>query len=133
MLEMQHTHTHTHTRTHTIFALPGHLNMSSHHTRCCCHQVFVPPTEDMDTTLHKHGWYRAGFLAVQSLLGWPMYLVSNASGRPYSRWANHFDPTSPIFSVRERPGIVASDLGFVAMLYCLYRAGSAWGWAWLAK
>jgi omega-6 fatty acid desaturase (delta-12 desaturase) len=34
-----------------------------------------------------------------------MYLFFNASGREYSRFANHFDPFSPIFSRRERPGV----------------------------
>jgi hypothetical protein len=36
-----------------------------------------------------------------------MYLFFNASGREYSRWASHFDPTSPIFSKRERAEVGA--------------------------
>jgi hypothetical protein len=67
-------------------------------------QVFIPSHDESEVPLFKYTWYRAGFLAVQSLLGWPLYLFFNVSGREYSRVANHFDPTSPIFSKRERPG-----------------------------
>ncbi len=42
------------------------------------------------------------FLLAQQIFGWPLYLFFNATGRPYDRWANHFDPYSPIFSKRER-------------------------------
>lgn len=96
-------------------------------------EVFVPTQDEGEAALFKYTWYRAGFLAVQSLLGWPLYLFFNASGREYSRLANHFDPTSPIFSKRERPGIVLSDLGIAAVVYALYRAGLTLGWAWLVK
>lgn len=72
----------------------------------CVLQVFVPTTDSSDIAIFlKYNFFRAGWLAVQSLLGWPMYLLFNASGREYSRPANHFDPTSPIFSRRERPGV----------------------------
>lgn len=70
------------------------------------HQVFVPTTDSSDiSSLLKYKWFAAGWLAVQSLLGWPMYLFFNASGREYSRFTSHFDPFSPIFSRRERPGV----------------------------
>jgi hypothetical protein len=65
----------------------------------------VPSKDESEVPLHKYSWYRAGALAVQSIIGWPLYLFVNASGREYSRMANHFDPFSPIFSKRERPGV----------------------------
>jgi hypothetical protein len=43
-------------------------------------------------------------------LGWPMYLLFNSSGHKYPRWANHFDPYSPIFSKRERMDVLLSDM-----------------------
>jgi hypothetical protein len=70
-------------------------------------QVFVPSTEEREVHFMRYSWYRLGFVAVQQLLGWPMYLFFNASGREYSRWASHFDPTSPIFSKRERAEVRA--------------------------
>lgn len=70
-------------------------------------QVFVPSKDESEVlvALQRFGILRAITLLVQSLLGWPLYLFFNASGREYSRFANHFDPTSPIYSKRERPGV----------------------------
>lgn len=70
-------------------------------------QVFVPEVKEVtqpesEFTIHDYFWGRLGFLFVTLVFGWPAYLVSNVTGRPYSRWANHFDPYSPIFSKRER-------------------------------
>lgn len=74
--------------------------------RCAAPQVFVPTKDSGDiSSLLKYNWFKTGWLAVQSLLGWPMYLLFNASGREYSRFTCHFDPFSPIFSRRERPGV----------------------------
>lgn len=85
-------------------------------------QVFVPTKDSSDiSSLLRYSWFRTGWLAVQSLLGWPMYLLWNAGGREYSRFASHFDPFSPIFSRRERPGVSASvDL----LCWCAGRAHS---------
>ena len=46
-------------------------------------------------------------LALRVVLGWPLYLFLNISGRHYEGWTkplgpNHFDPNSPIFTKRER-------------------------------
>ena len=68
-------------------------------------QVFVPPIKEVPTpdfNVHEYWWGRFGYLFVTLVFGWPAYLVVNVTGRPYSRWANHFDPYSPIFSKRER-------------------------------
>ena len=68
-----------------------------------------------------------------SAAGWPLYLATNASGRPYDRLANHFDPYSPIYSKRERSEIVVSDCALAAVVYGLYRLALAYGLAWLVK
>ena len=67
-------------------------------------QVFVPSLKeaDDDFSLEHTGPVRLAYIVITLTLGWPMYLVANVSGRPYDRWANHFDPYSPIFSKRER-------------------------------
>lgn len=84
----------------------------------------MPVKDSSDiSSLLRYKWFRAGWLAVQSLLGWPMYLLFNAGGREYSRFTSHFDPLSPIFSRRERPGVSASvDL---LCWQCMCRTGSA--------
>ena len=73
-------------------------------TRCLL-QVFVPPmkgSEADEFSLEQTAPVRLFYIIITLTLGWPMYLVANVSGRPYDRWANHFDPYSPIFSKRER-------------------------------
>ncbi|TIA87652.1 hypothetical protein E3P99_03055 [Wallemia hederae] len=63
-------------------------------------------------------------LFIQQLLGWPLYLLINASGQPhYPKWTNHFNPRSVIFDKRHFGQIVASDVGVAAVLAGLY----VWG------
>lgn len=47
-------------------------------------------------------------IVIMLTLGWPLYLLMNATGRPYPRgtFPNHFLPQSPIFSDKERPFIM---------------------------
>ncbi|TVU11397.1 hypothetical protein EJB05_44982, partial [Eragrostis curvula] len=71
---------------------------------------------------------RPATLALQLLLGWPLYLSlsCNAAGRPHPRFASHFDPYSPIFSGRrERLQVVPSDAGVLAVLLALCRLAAA--------
>ncbi|KAI5600228.1 hypothetical protein BDE02_01G011900 [Populus trichocarpa] len=68
-------------------------------------EVFVPKTKSRVAWYSKHlnnppG--RALSLAVSLLIGWPLYLTFNVSGRPYDRFACHYDPYSPIYSDREK-------------------------------
>ncbi|GAB4835149.1 Delta(12)-fatty-acid desaturase [Ancistrocladus abbreviatus] len=100
-----------------------------------CDEVFVPKTKA------KIPWYakclnnntvgRLITLMITLTLGWPFYLLFNVSGRPYDRFACHFDPYGPIFSSRERLQIYLSDVGMLAALYFLYLVASAKGLAWL--
>jgi len=96
-------------------------------------EVFVPCKDESEVVLMRYTWYTMGAVAVQQLLGWPMYLFFNASGREYSRWASHFDPTSPIFSKRERVEVVISDLAIGVVLWGLYILSQSFGWPWLIK
>ncbi|KAJ7009341.1 delta(12)-fatty-acid desaturase FAD2-like [Populus alba x Populus x berolinensis] len=77
----------------------------------------------------KQSTRRALGLAVKLLLGWPLYLTFNASGRPYDRFACHYDPYSPIYSDRERLHIYISDLGIFATTFVLYRIAITQGLA----
>ncbi|XP_049398315.1 delta(12)-fatty-acid desaturase FAD2-like [Solanum stenotomum] len=62
--------------------------------------------------------------------GWPLYLVFNASGRSYGRYASHYDPHGPIFNDREKLQIYISNVGVIASAYVLYRIVLAQGLAW---
>lgn len=97
-------------------------------------EVFVPKTKS------RISWFakamnnppgRVFMLVVQLTLGWPMYLLFNVSGRPYDRFACHYDPHSPIYSDRERAQILLSDAGILAVTYGLYRLVLAKGLAWV--
>ncbi|CAN6221463.1 unnamed protein product [Urochloa humidicola] len=69
---------------------------------------------------------RLAHLALQLAVGWPLYLACNAAGRPYPRFASHFDPSSPIFSgARERAQVVISDVGILAVSLALWRLAMA--------
>ncbi|CAN4094848.1 unnamed protein product [Withania somnifera] len=64
-------------------------------------------------------------------LGWPLYLIFNASGREYGRFASHYDPHGPIYNDRERLQIYISDAGVIAATYVLYHVYVAQGLTWL--
>ena len=63
----------------------------------------------------------------------PLYLVTNMSGREYPRWANHFDPYSPIYSRRERSEILVSDCALGLAFSGFFSLAKAFGWMWLTK
>ncbi|KAF2314492.1 hypothetical protein GH714_026962 [Hevea brasiliensis] len=97
-------------------------------------EVFVPKPKS------RVPWYskylnnplgRGLTLAATLLIGWPLYLAFNVSGRPYDRFACHYDPYGPIYSDRERLQIFISDIGIFAASYVLYQIVMAKGLAWL--
>nr|GEX20514.1 hypothetical protein [Tanacetum cinerariifolium] len=50
----------------------------------------------------------------------------------YERFANHFDPLSPIFTERERSQVVVLDIGILALMYAIKLLVAAKGAAWVA-
>jgi omega-6 fatty acid desaturase (delta-12 desaturase) len=97
-------------------------------------EVFVPKKKP------QIGWYfkyldnplgRFLTLTITLTLGWPLYLAFNVSGRPYDRFASHYDPYGPIYSDRERLQIYISDVGVLAVSYGLYRLILAQGLNWV--
>lgn len=100
-------------------------------------EVFVPPKKPEaghgpEFSVHEFAPTRLLYIVMVLTLGWPLYLVCNATGRPYERWANHFDPYSPIFTKRERVEVFISDLALAVVGGALWRAGNSFGWGWLA-
>jgi len=106
-------------------------------------EVFVPVVKSREESHHEEistvvtlfsTFQRLFHITVMLTLGWPLYLFTNATGRPYPKNGpapNHFMPNSPIYNDRERHLIVLSDVGIVAMLAILYQAGKTWGFVWL--
>ena len=99
------------------------------------HEVVAAPSSDSETTtqstfeavddlLEDAPLWNLTQLLVQQLLGWPMYITFNVSGQKYGgKWANHFDPESPIFDKRHFGQILLSDLGIGLTIAAL----SIWG------
>jgi omega-6 fatty acid desaturase (delta-12 desaturase) len=96
-------------------------------------EVFVPAWSPDERPLWGSGAYRLAHLAFQQLLGWPSYLLFNAGGKDYSRWASHFDPWSPVFSPRERAEVALSTAGVAAALSLLWSASRTFGVAAVVK
>jgi omega-6 fatty acid desaturase / acyl-lipid omega-6 desaturase (Delta-12 desaturase) len=100
-------------------------------------ETFVPTPK---SELSWHFWYmcdnpvgRLVLILVRLTIGWLLYLAFNTSGRPYPRFACHFDPYSPIYNDRERIQIVISDAGVLAGLFILYKLAGVYGFWWVVR
>ncbi|KAI7744818.1 hypothetical protein M8C21_020958 [Ambrosia artemisiifolia] len=97
-------------------------------------EVYVPKTR---SKLNVSAFYldnpigRILTLLVKLTLGWYIYLSINAAGRPYDKFASHYDPRSPIFSDNERILILMSDIGLLSFSYFLYKVAMVQGFAWV--
>lgn len=99
-------------------------------------EVFVPKPKSSLPWFSKYLNNPLGrfmFLFVSLTMGWPLYLAFNVSGRPYPRFACHFDPYGPIYSDRERAQIFISDVGVLAVFYGLYQLTVAFSLGWVIK
>lgn len=97
-------------------------------------EVFVPKQKSALGPLAKilnNPPGRAFTLLFQLTFGWPLYLMFNVSGRPYPRFACHYDPYGPIYSDRERLQIFVSDIGIFIVTYILYTLAATKGLAWV--
>ncbi|CAG8608056.1 7336_t:CDS:2 [Cetraspora pellucida] len=124
---------------HSALLVPYHswrITHSKHH-KFTGHiekdQVFVPKTrkalgliekdehEDGTSIYEETPIVSLFMLILQQLFGWPLYLIFNASGQKYkNRWANHFNPSSPIFEPKHYNDIIISDIGIIIALSAIY-------------
>ena len=81
----------------------------------------------------------------QQVGGWPMYLITNATGHNYhgrqgegrglgkengfGGRVNHFDPESPLFESKDAKSIVLSDIGILLTSLVLFTIGRTFGWS----
>jgi len=119
---------------HSLLLVPYHSWRISHgmHHKGTAHmerdQVFVP-------SLRSHVLKQAGIdnisellevsplgklmgILIMGIVGWPGYLIFNASGQDYKQRANHFEPDSPIFKKNQSTDVIVSDIG-LAIVGCL--------------
>ncbi|KAJ4848309.1 hypothetical protein Tsubulata_003694 [Turnera subulata] len=97
-------------------------------------EVYLPRLKDSIPWYSKYLNNPAGrVIRVVSMLflAFPLYLLFNASSQKHDRFANHFDPYSPIFTDRERVQVVISDIGYFSTIYAFYSIAKAQGFTWL--
>lgn len=97
----------------------SHGNHHKHTNHCDLDTVFVPIKLDNPAAANA---FRESpvvslfFMIVTFTVGWPAYLIANATGQTYSRRTNHFEPNSPLFRKEDAADIVVSDLGIIATI-----------------
>ncbi|KLO06403.1 hypothetical protein SCHPADRAFT_917541 [Schizopora paradoxa] len=77
--------------------------------------------------------YILGMLIRQQLLAFPAYMFYNVSGQKnYPKWTNHFNPNAVYFKPEQRNGVIASNIGILAMIYASKVAISTYGtWSYM--
>lgn len=99
-------------------------------------EVFVPKTKDKigaSWFFYRNPIGRVFSIIITLTLGWPLYIMFNVSGRPYDRFASHFDPNGPIFNKREKIQVLISDVSLFVVGVCLYKLAAAYGLVWVLK
>ncbi|GJT04450.1 plastid delta12-fatty acid acetylenase [Tanacetum coccineum] len=97
-------------------------------------EVYIPKHKSKVMTYSKilnNPPGRVFTLVFRLTLRFPLYLLTNVSGKKYERFANHFDPLSPIFTERERIQVVLSDIGIIGVVYALKLLVAAKGFTWV--
>jgi hypothetical protein len=74
-------------RAHCVRSIPS--SPTSYAAHCLhCIQVFVPVVKPLGTPVHclsKQPWYQVFGILRMLIIGWPLYLLFNASGHYYDR------------------------------------------------
>jgi omega-6 fatty acid desaturase (delta-12 desaturase) len=134
---------------HSCLLVPYHpwrISHSKHHQNTNSlekDEVFVPYTRaEMGDAEEVHDdeipgpltfVYRIGAIAKMLLFGWPAYLFGHITGRRYEEPTNHFNPSAPLFTAKDRNDVIASDMCLVAVVAALSFAGYTHGFEWLFK
>jgi len=119
---------------HSLLLVPYHSWRISHgiHHKGTSHmerdQVFVPSlrskvvasagVSDVSELLEVSPLAKFLGIVRMELVGWPGYLISNASGQDYNQRTNHFEPDSPLFKKSQAREVLVSDIG-LAIVGCI--------------
>jgi omega-6 fatty acid desaturase (delta-12 desaturase) len=100
-------------------------------------QVFVPKEKDPEQGEILRDSPLVNLVSIVAMLtiGWPLYLFFNFSGGRlyYGKRANHFEPASPLFNIRQYWLIVLSNAGLLGMLGILAILARTYGVMWVCK
>ncbi|KAF8479977.1 fatty acid desaturase-domain-containing protein [Gautieria morchelliformis] len=119
----------------------SHHRHHSHHASMEKDEFYVPSTRselgipsrnrgsiDYEEYFGDTPIYTMFKLLRQQLLGFPVYLLTNASGQKnYPRWTNHFNPRAILFSSCQRNAIILSDIGIFFMAWLVTYTSSIFG------
>jgi len=130
---------------HSLLLVPYHSWRISHgmHHKSTAHmerdQVFVPTLRSkLEAGLgHKASemmeispLFNLIGIILMGTVGWPGYLILNASGQDYGRRTNHFEPDSPIFKSSQSWDIIVSNIGLAMVGALLFYM--SWTFSFLA-
>ncbi|CAG8499558.1 17233_t:CDS:2 [Acaulospora morrowiae] len=135
---------------HTALLVPYHswrITHSKHHKftgHVSKDQVFVPKTRSRVGLSPKDAVHHSVFedapivtllnLIGQQLFGFPLYLSFNMSGQSYDdRWANHFNPSAPMFDRRDFYDVIISDIGIIIALSTIFYFSYVYSFLTVAK
>jgi len=92
--------------------------------------VFVPSTRsEMREAMLDSPIVNLFEIFVTLTVGWPGYLIGNMTGQKYSSWANHFEPSSPLFRQADKLDVIISDVGIAGVMSILAIATYLYGFA----
>jgi len=119
---------------HSLLLVPYHSWRISHgmHHKSTAHmerdQVFVPALrssilkkaglQDISELIEVSPFGNFVGILLMGLVGWPGYLIFNASGQDCKQRVNHFEPDSPIFKKSQSTEVILSDIG-LAVVGCI--------------
>jgi len=118
---------------HSALLVPYHswkISHRKHHSNtsnCENDEAFVPPTRDdveptWSETVEDSPLFQILKIILFLVLGWmPTYLIFNGSGPKKYRNGpkSHFNPNAALFTSKERPSVVLSDVGFTLALIAI--------------
>eukprot|EP00056_Hartaetosiga_gracilis_P019394 m.13900 g.13900 ORF g.13900 m.13900 type:complete len:375 (-) comp7668_c0_seq1:167-1291(-) len=132
---------------HSFLLVPYHpwrISHAKHHARTnhmTEDEVFVPatrsemgdftPFEEMPAFVSFVT--RLFYIGRMLLFGWPAHLFWHATGRKYGRYCNHFFPSSPLFTHKDKINVIVSDVALLSMVGVLFYAGHVMGSMWVVK
>ncbi|CUG02306.1 fatty acid desaturase, putative [Bodo saltans] len=125
-----------------------HGNHHKHTSHLTKDTVFIPSKEEsiLKEIIEESPIVSLFWMVITFTIGWPGYILWNAAGQDYGRFATHFDPRSPQFRSDEYNDVIISDLGIFAVLaaigaaiynfgfltvWCYYLAPYMWVNFWL--
>jgi len=98
-------------------------------------EVFVPAVkrETSDNPIMFSPLVRAFWIVVTLTIGWPLHLFMHFTGQKYPTYTSHFTTFSDLFSQKQKPWVLASDVGIILMVSLITYVSNTMGFWWMAR